>query len=82
MDDWDEFLATAELAINAAVSNSTGYMLFYANYWFEPRLQWHTHQPQPDNKSAYMMVEHLQAVHVFCRDAAVKIANPKYCKAG
>lgn len=69
MDDWDTYLATAELAINSSVSDATGYTPFYVNYGFEPKLPWHTAAPAIDSESAFMLVEQLQSVHVFCRDA-------------
>jgi transposase InsO family protein len=69
MDDWDEHLAAAELAVNSSVSDVTGFTPFFANYGFHPKLPWHTRQPDTDNESAFLWVEMLQGVHVFCRDA-------------
>jgi hypothetical protein len=37
MDDWDEYLDTAEFAYNNAAQTSTGYSPFYLNYGRHPR---------------------------------------------
>ena len=49
MDDWDQHLAAAELAMNTAVHDSTGISPFFATYGYEARLPWHTAEPEVQN---------------------------------
>ena len=69
MDDWDQHLAAAELAMNTAVHDSTGISPFFATYGYEARLPWHTAEPEVQNDEAESHVDALQSVHIFCRDA-------------
>ena len=69
MDDWDEHLASAELAVNTAVHDSTGFSPFFATYGYEARLPWHAAEPEIRSDEAEAHVDALQSVHIFCRDA-------------
>jgi hypothetical protein len=69
MDDWDVHLASAELAVNTSVHDSTGFSPFFATYGYEARLPWHAVEPEVHNDEAEAHVDALQSVHIFCRDA-------------
>ena len=45
--DWSTWLATAECAANSQASSATGVSPFYANYSYEPRMDFDVNPPPP-----------------------------------
>jgi hypothetical protein len=45
--DWSTWLATAEYAANSQASSATGVSPFYANYGYEPRMDFDVNPPPP-----------------------------------
>ena len=63
-DDWDDLLPIVELAMNNAVSASTGQTPYFVNYGFHPRVPSSVIQPSPEVRSPLAIDFHERSLKV------------------
>jgi hypothetical protein len=63
-NDWVDWLPLAEFALNNAVSETTGFFPFFANYGFNPKLGFEPRPPYSSDKTPQQKREFMKAYNM------------------